>query len=348
MSVAVLASALALHCSGADPTDPSEASVPEGRLQGDVSHPLDDVLRLNHLQAMGTHNSYHRRPYEDPIPDWDYEMAPLYEQFADQGVRKVELDLHWEPELGAFRVFHIWKLDDVSTCDLFVDCLAELRRFSDEHPGHHPLFVQIEPKGSTDDMSVTEFTAAMEAEIAEVFPDDLVVTPDLVRGDASDLATAIAGQGWPTLGEVRGRVLFFLDCDREFCLEHANDGSGLQGRTIFADSEPGDPFLAVRVMNSPGDDVADAVAAGQIVRTRAVSITDALEGDALTLEANLAAALASGAQMISTDVPVERSDVPFVVKIPGGSPSRCNPISAPAECTAAAIEDPARIVPGSP
>lgn len=340
----VLASGVLLNCSGADSNEPTAS--PGRRLQGDVSHPLDDVLRLNHLQAKGTHNSYHQRPREDTIPDWDYEMAPLYEQFADQGVRKVELDLHWEPELGAFRVFHIAILDEISTCDLFVDCLEELRRFSDEHPGHHPVFVQIEPKGSRDGMSIAEFTSAMEAEIADVFPDDLIVTPDLVRGDAPDLATAIAAHGWPTLGEVRGRVLFFLDCDRDFCVEHANDGAGLHGRTIFADSEPGDSFLAVRVMNSPGDGVAEAVAAGQIVRTRAVSISDALNDDLPTLEADLTAALASGAQMISTDVPVERSDIPFAVKIPGGSPSRCNPITAPSECTAAAIEDPARIVPG--
>lgn len=343
----LLASAFALNCSGSDSTVGQDTSpdAPTGRLQGDVTHPLDDVLRLNHLQAKGTHNSYHIRPAEKTIPDWDYDMAPLYEQFAEQGVRKIELDVHWEPEIDAFRVYHLFTIDEVSTCDLFVDCLQEIRRFSDEHPGHHPIFVQIEPKGRTSATPVREFTGAMEAEIAEVFPDDLLVTPDLVRGDAPDLATAIAENGWPTLGEVRGRVLFFLDCDREFCVDHANGGSGLHGRTIFADSEPGDPFLAVRVMNSPNPDVADAVAAGQIVRTRAVSIKDALEGDAESLAANLDAALASGAQMISTDVPVARPDVPFVVKIPGGSPSRCNPITAPAECTAAAIEDPTRIVP---
>jgi hypothetical protein len=330
-------------CSGSETDAPRTA--PGERLRGDVAHPLDHLLRLNHLQAKGTHNSYHQRPAPETIPDWDYSMAPLYEQFSEQGVRKVELDLHWDEEIEAFRVYHLFMIDEVSSCDLFIDCLGEMKQFSDEHPGHHPLFVQIEPKGAVDGMSTSEFTAAMEAEIAEVFPDDLLVTPDLVRGDDADLASAIAQRGWPTLGEVRGRVLFFLDCDREFCLGHANDGAGLHGRTIFADSEPGDPFLAVRVMNTPGEDVADAVAAGQIVRTRAVSITDALEGDASALAANLDAALASGAQLISTDVPVERSDVPFVVKIPGGSPSRCNPITAPAECTAAAIEDPALIVP---
>src|SRR5690606_5928561 len=43
------------------------------RLTGDVRHPLDDLLRLNHLQAEGTHNSYHLRVREDTLDDWSYD-----------------------------------------------------------------------------------------------------------------------------------------------------------------------------------------------------------------------------------------------------------------------------------
>jgi hypothetical protein len=31
---------------------------------------------------------------------------------------------------------------------------------------------------------------------------------------------------------------------------------------------------------------------------------------------------------------------PYVVEIPGGTPARCNPITAPAECASEDIEDP--------
>ena len=41
------------------------------------------------------------------------------------------------------------------------------------------------------------------------------------------------------------------------------------------------------------------------------------------------------------DFPAPVAGVPYHVEMPGGSPSRCNPITAPAECTAKAIEDPA-------
>ena len=54
----------------------------------------DHLLRLNHLQMKGTHNSYHLRP--DPLvaPDWDYDMPTLTEQLTVHGVRQVELDVH--------------------------------------------------------------------------------------------------------------------------------------------------------------------------------------------------------------------------------------------------------------
>lgn len=307
------------------------------RLDAGPAHALDDVLRLNHLQAEGTHNSYHLRPTPETIADWDYDMAPLDVQLAEQGVRKVELDLHWDPTTGRFLVHHLDLVDARTTCATFLDCLVVLRRFSDAHPWHHPIFVQIEPKGGTDGRTVTEVMASMEEELLAVLPEELLVTPDLVRGDAASLAEAIATRGWPTLGAVRGRFLFFLNCDRAWCVEY-----GRAGRLVFADSEPGDPWAAVRILNTPGPDVRAAVEAGLIVRTRAVSITDALASDRATLEADLARALETGAQLISTDVPAPRPDVPFHVEVPGGTPSRCNPITAPPECTSEAIEDPAR------
>jgi hypothetical protein len=43
---------------------------------------------------------------------------------------------------------------------------------------------------------------------------------------------------------------------------------------------------------------------------------------------------------VGTDYPVKVNGVDYVVEIPGGTPSRCNALTAPAECTPEAIEDP--------
>ena len=78
------------------------------------------------------------------------------------------------------------------------------------------------------------------------------------------------------------------------------------------------------------------IAQGYVVRTRA---------DADTVESRTNdtgprdAAIASGAQWVSTDYPVPDprfSD--YMVAIPDGHPARCNPINAPAACRSVALE----------
>jgi len=68
-----------------------------------------------------------------------------------------------------------------------------------------------------------------------------------------------------------------------------------------------------------------------MVRTRA-------DADLSELSANdhtrLRAALDSGAHMISTDAPTKTDRYEYWVDIVGGTPSRCNPISATSSCRA--------------
>jgi len=81
------------------------------------------------------------------------------------------------------------------------------------------------------------------------------------------------------------------------------------------------------------------VAEGFVVSTRA---------DADTIEARdnntgpRDAALASGAQWVSTDYPVPDPAIGtgYAATIPGGMPGRCNPISAPRDCNALDVENP--------
>ena len=311
------------------------------------AHSQDDTLRLNHIQMEGTHNSYHKVP--DPvIPDWNYDNEPLDEQLESQGVRAFELDILWDDHRLRWRVVHIPTIDEETTCDLLLECLATIRSWSDAHPGHHPIFVQIEPKGNAfpEGAEGEERFGILDDDIRSIFGDELLVLPDDVQGDAATLREQLtSGDGWPTLGEVRGKTLFFFNCSRDHCVRYANDGEGLAGRVIFADARNDDPWASVRVINGGGSAATAAVEAGFIVRSRAVSMPEALEQTESELQAELDAVLASGAHIISTDVPEPREDVALHVEMPGGSPSRCNPVSAPPECTAAAIEDPALLVP---
>ena len=301
------------------------------------SYARDGVLRMNQLQAKGTHNSSHVEPPGTGIVPWQYTHLPLDRQLSEQGVRAVELDIHYEPTTKHFEVFHIPTLDQETTCRLFIDCLIALQNFSKQNPAHHPIYIQIEPKTPFPTDGVEAYLENFESEILSVFPRQQIVTPDDVRGDAPTLREAVTGNGWPTLGASRGKVLFFLNETGDFRNAYTRLGQNLDGRVMFVESDPTDPFAAVLIINDPGPSIEPAIRDGFIVRTRADS--DSVEpraGDTSRRDA----AISSGAQIVSTDFPVQVAGVDYVVAIPNGTPSRCNPFSAPAECDSLDIENP--------
>ena len=160
--------------------------------------PLDDLLHVNHLQIKATHNSYHLKN-TGGATDWRYGHAPLTEQLENQGVRGFELDTHWNEACGRYEVYHLTKFDEGTTCRVFVDCLRALRTWSDAHAQHPPLFIQIEPK---DDGTEARFVA-MEREILSVFPRELVITPDEIKGSSPTLREQVLSRGWPRLSTRR-------------------------------------------------------------------------------------------------------------------------------------------------
>jgi hypothetical protein len=73
---------------------------------------LADEPRLNQVQVIGSHNSYHIAPYKTVMDliaasarsraeSIDYTHPPLAEQFA-QGIRQIELDVYADPKGGLF------------------------------------------------------------------------------------------------------------------------------------------------------------------------------------------------------------------------------------------------------
>lgn len=305
----------------------------------DTEHPLDDVLRLQHVQVEGTHNSYHIAPGDD-VPDWAYTHAPLDVQLGEQGVRQFELDLYWDDACGRVEVYHAGIVDDLSTCRVFTDCLRTLRDWSDAHPAHLPIIVMMEAKFVAREETVDARLAAVEAEILSVWPPELIVSPDDVRGEHATMAEAMAADGWPTLGELRGQILFFLCCNGGVTDAYTMDRTTLDGRLLFAEGAPDAPYTAILRADDPSDAIAGLVRGNLLVRTRADSGgVEARAGDTSRLEA----ALASGATMVSTDFPAPVDGIDYFVEIPAGTPARCNPITAPPECTSEALEDPSRL-----
>jgi hypothetical protein len=305
------------------------------------SYPLDDLLRFNDVQALGTHNSYHERTPGMDVPEWDYDHPALDVQLRDEGVRQFELDVWWNADNHGFDVYHVPLADQTSNCETLDECLQTMRAWSDANPAHHPLLTLLEVKTEFDADRAAAQLADLDAAVDAVWPAERRVSPADVRGDAATIADAVADHGWPTLGQLRGKAAFVLHTDADYRQVYTQNDT-VTGEVLFADAH-GDltiPTAAFSSINDPLDStsISAALAAGQLVRTRADSDTlEARENDTT----NRDAALASGANFVSTDFPVPYEQTGYVVTIPGGTPSRCNPIVAPADCTPEAIEDPA-------
>jgi hypothetical protein len=380
--VLVLAALLFTACSG-DAGGPPATS----------AYPRDGDLRLNDIQSLGSHNSYHvqgEQPLFDALKGFDatlansleYSHAPLADQFNNSGVRQIELDVFadpagglyanragnavigkpkasGEPELDkpGFKVFHVQDIDFRSTCLTFVACLTNVRDWSRAHSAHVPLMILVEAKQDAipDPVNLGFVTPhaigapeldALDAEIRSVFDAGEIITPDTVRGTHASLEEAIRSDGWPTLGATRGKVLFALDNEDAVRDAYIAGHAALSGRVLFTSSPRGTPEAAFLKLNDPIKDEAairQAVLDGYIVRTRSDGDTvQARSGDTTMRDA----ALRSGAQWVSTDYEVADSKfgTGYVVAIPGGTPSRCNPVrSIAGPCTSADIEDPAHL-----
>ncbi len=307
-----------------------EAKVPD-------RYPRDDELRLNQIQCKGTHNSYHLLPDELVSDKWDYVHEPLDVQLEEYGVRQVELDIHWNEETSQFAVYHVPILDDNTNCETLPECLQLLRTWSDENPGHHTLFVFIEPKDDIDTHSLQGHYDDLDETILKVWPLERVVTPSDVVGEWANMQEALAQEGWPPLRESRGKVLFHLLDSWIHRENYLGPDVTLQGRVLHVRGGPETPWGSfVEFGNAQGDEeqISALCEAGYMVRSTADS-TDPADFD--NNPARAAAALVAS-HLISTDFPAPTDDGSYFFSIPGGSPSRCHPVTAPAWCTAADIE----------
>lgn len=310
-----------------EPTDPENVWE-----RGENPHLQDDVLRMNHVQVKGTHNSYHLEP-DNPLDDSHrYSQPTLTEQLDLYGVRQFELDLHLTED-DDWEVFHIPGIDAETTCQRFVDCLGELKTWSDAHGWHLPLVVWLEPKDDIDGMAegydlIRDDLPLIDDAIRSVWPEDRLFTPDDLRKDHADLPTALAADGWPLLGEVRGQVLFAILDTGEHRDTYLAGSDVLAGRVAFVDtSNADDPFAAMVKDGSPAEITAWAEAGFLITDNGSGAVDDAATAQAIDEEE-----MAAGVHHLATDMPAPGGDY-FLDLAP-----RCNPVTAPQTCDDAEIE----------
>lgn len=141
------------------------------------------MLRLNEIQVIGTHNSYHIQPHPELLGrlcssnpqarTLAYSHLPLVEQLETQNIRQIELDVYTDPQGGlfaqrwgmaligqspdsglpaldqpGFKVMHMPHIDFDTTCLTLIEALTSVKEWSLSHPRHLPIMILIEVKGA--------------------------------------------------------------------------------------------------------------------------------------------------------------------------------------------------------
>lgn len=306
---------------------------------------------LGQVQARGTHNSFKLDPQWPgrELFGWDYQHQRLPRQLEEQDVRQVELDVHYNWARDQFEVYHAWLGDDRTSCRRLADCLEQIRWWSDLRPHHHPILILVEPKDGgpprneglpedgdpfTHPIGEREYRqldrVLLESFDGPVSEGGRVLTPDEVTAEGRTLRESVLADGWPTVDELRGHVLFSIDgrCTvgqrpeaREHAYDYSRGWSSLRDRAAFV---PAEPFhdVAGLVCRSGHSDQGES----KYERIRRVVAQGFLVRDLVGPD-GFEDAKAAGVHFISSDHPedLELSDHPH-------APSRCNPVTASTPC----------------
>jgi hypothetical protein len=231
----------------------------------------------------------------------------------------------------------------MSTCPTLDGCLQELAAWSQAHPRHIPIVVNLELKDGPlpsplDATKVVPFDAAqmdaLDTSIRGVFDEAHLLTPDDVRGTATTLRSAVENNGWPLLDSVRGTTMFFMDNGGDYRTTYLAGHPSLQGRVMFTSDGEGSDDAAVIKVNEPADGakINALVRKNYFIRTRA-------DADLVTDPARRTVAFDSGAQIVSTDYPIgEPSPTGYMATIGKGLQVGCNAVAKASRCSSKTLE----------
>lgn len=323
----------------------AQIGMPDGGLPPDAR---PDALRVNHMHARATVNSYHDVDHDTEPELMGYIHRPLAEQAGEHGIRFFDFDLIPDRragiELDPAVTDHI--ADELAICTTWYRCMLELAAWMDDHRRHALIVVLVgeaylfaTSRGlhfQLDDLEEMAVTA---------FDRERILSPAEIRGRHPSLRAAIRADGWPTIEETRGRIMFVLN-DRTLSRERYLERGGLDAddRFLFLigdrdDPESGDEVVftfepVLPPLEEDGDPWYFETDPADLERIRALAeagyLVHGISDDPQMIE-DLRAA---GAHFVGTRFPDRLGP------IPEAGPITCNPVTAPADCDITEIEPP--------
>ncbi|KPH11911.1 phosphatidylinositol-specific phospholipase C1-like protein [Chryseobacterium sp. ERMR1:04] len=326
-------------------------------------------LKINEIQVIGSHNSYKKAILPEVysylskkdsmnfLPRIQYEHIPIPQQL-DLGLRNLEIDVYADSKGGkyahpkildlvkttqpfdpegkmkkpGYKMIHITDIDYQTWYYTLEDCLKDLKKWSDAHPDHDPVFITLEPKdgepntfGTEPEHYTSQLFDDLDNELKKYLGKNKIITPDEIRGSYNTLNEAVLKKNWPKVKDAKGKFFFVLDNNSENRDLYMKDHPSLKGRMVFTNSTPGTPESAVLFRNDPSPEINALVKQGYIIRTRA---------DADTMEARkedysrFEKAKESGAQVITTDyyLPSKLFKSNYTISFDNNTYERKNPV----------------------
>lgn len=187
-------------------------------------------VKINEIAVVGTHNSYQllatapKRALMKVLQIISFgevenkavfEMDTFTEQF-EQGVRNLEIDIETVDDEGdvSFIVTHQPILDNVTSAYSLANALEEISMWSNNNPGHLPIYLLIEPKGEVTSINnMKNFSIEYALELDKVLKQklgDKLLTPQNAMGDFESLEAMREADSWPSLKQAAGKVIVLL------------------------------------------------------------------------------------------------------------------------------------------
>jgi hypothetical protein len=207
--------------------------------------PPAEAVRMNHIQVVGSHNSFHLIP--QPVlfegimavsaelgTGIEYSHRTLTDQLDEFGIRQFELDVFADPDGGlyanrasnavvglpiesgepaldepGFKVMHTQDFDYETTCLTLVACLGEIDAWSSDNSNHVPIVVLIELKSLSVPQAAAEEGLVLDLDLPWAVP--VETTADVLLALDDEVRSVLSSDRLLEPDEVRGDAATLAD-----------------------------------------------------------------------------------------------------------------------------------------
>ena len=170
------------------------------------------------VSQVACHNCYEEQ-YAPSIYDALSSVRTLEIDFYD------DRDLNWGAYSGNWFVRHGLTGGNHSNCSgqgNLQSCLNDVRRWSDDHPGHFPITIILDKKQGFSDRGRGREPSDLDSLVSNVLGSKLYTPKDLKHftGKNGGLRHAVSQAGWPTTLSLSGKIILVLNGSRNEWLNH--------------------------------------------------------------------------------------------------------------------------------